>query len=242
MKQLSRKYEVIEANTHHICQEKLLSMTFQGTGFEKESLTAFINRFQLGLQILTIVKGITYKIDNTIKSYPNRITQDANSGDLKDEEVGNIILPNGSNVQVYITESQRKEWYLKALKRNPLGIFKDLISYLDHDPIKPLKEVIAATYLRYTKHITEGVTDLKEQANKIVQKFQPKSQATFGVIQKRKMDTSPQSSQPNKSIKYNCRKCGDNNSHSSETCRVIGNLSTIHRNQLGRRATISLFQ
>jgi hypothetical protein len=87
MKQLSRKYEVIEANTHHICQEKLLSMTIQGTGFERESLTAFINRFQLGLRILTIVKGITNKIDNTIKSYPNRITQDANSGDLKDEEV-----------------------------------------------------------------------------------------------------------------------------------------------------------
>ena len=38
------------------------------------------------------------------------------------------------------------------------------------------------------------------------------------------MDTSPQSSQPNKATKYNCRKCGDNNSHSSETCRVIGKL------------------
>jgi len=215
---------VIKANIHHICQEKLLSMTFQGTGFEKESLTAFINRFQLGLRILTIVEGITYKIDNTIKSYPNRITQDANSGDLKDEEVGSIILPDGSNVQVYITESQRKEWYLKALKRNPLGIFRELISYLDHDPNKPLKEVIASTQLRYTKYLSEGVTELKEQANKIIQKVPPKSQVTYGVIPKRKIETSPQSNQPNKSTKFNCRKCGVNNTHSSETCKVIGKL------------------
>jgi len=44
------------------------------------------------------------------------------------------------------------------------------------------------------------------------------------MIQKRKIETSSQSSQPNKSTKYHCRKCGDNNSHSSETCRVIGKL------------------
>jgi len=199
-------------------------MTFQGAGFEKESLTAFINRFQLGLRILTIVKGITYKVDNTIKSYPERITQDANSGDLKDDEVRSIILPDGSNVQLHITESQRKEWYLKALKRNPLSIFKELISFLDHDPSKSLKEVIAATQLRYTKYLAEGISELKEQANKITQKIPPKSQGTYGVIPKRKIESSPQSNQPNKSTKYLCRKCGENNSHSSETCRVIGRL------------------
>jgi len=224
MKHLSNKYEVIEANTHHICQEKMLSMTFQGIGFEKESLTAFINRFQLGLRILTIVKGITYKIDNTIKSYPERITQDANSGDLKDDEVRSIILPDGSNVQVHITESQRKEWYLKALKRNPLGIFRELISYLDHDSTRSLKEVIASTQLRYTKYISEGVTELKEQANKVIQKVPPKSQVTYGVIPKRKIETSPQSNQPHKSTKLTCRRCGVNNTHSSETCKVIGKL------------------
>jgi len=159
------------------------------------------------------VKGITYTLDNTIKSYPERITQDANSGDLKDEEVRSIILPDGSNVQVHITESQRKEWYLKYLML-PNCCY----------PSKPLKEVIAATQLRNTKYLTEGIAELKEQANKVIQKFPPKSQETYGVIPKRKIETSPQSNQPNKSTKFHCRKCGVNNTHSSETCKVIGKL------------------
>jgi hypothetical protein len=232
MKHLSAKWEVDQANIVHHCQNKVVSMVFQGEGHENESIITFNNRFQLALRILTIVTGL--KSDNIVNSnkaisYPDRLTQDANSGDKSDEEIKNTLLPNGNPVRLIITENQRREWYINALKANPLNIFKSLISLLETES-RPFRDTMTMVQARYTKYLDDKTKQLSEE-NKVlkIQKLVPKGNlpnvTKININKKRSIDNiTPNTPKVIKEAKLYCKICDFNSTHITNDCKKLSKL------------------
>jgi hypothetical protein len=184
------------------------------------------------LRILTIVTGLksdSIVNSNKVISYPDRLTQDANSGDKSDEEIKSTLLPNGNPVILIITENQRREWYINALKANPLNIFKSLISLLETEP-RPFRDTMTMVQARYTKYLDEKTKKLSEE-NKIlkIQKLVPKGNSPnvtkLNTNKKRSIDNiTPSTPKVTKEAKLYCKICDFNSTHITNDCKKLSKL------------------
>ena len=114
--ELRANNEVSTNDTQVEWANKVLTLVFQGEGHDNESLMAFNTRFQKHLRILCIIRSIrTKEKSRKIISYADRITQDANSWTMSSNKISKLKNSDGVAVVEYLSETDRKNWYLEAM-------------------------------------------------------------------------------------------------------------------------------
>ena len=144
---------------------KVLALTFQEEGYEKESLMAFNTRFQKHLRILCIIKSIkTKEKSRKIISYADRLTQEANSWTLSSAKISKLKNSSGSDMVEYLSETDRKKWYLDAMRRNEQNIFSDVVG-LQAILNNSFEEIVTQIYDSYQRHISSKIKDITDGRN-----------------------------------------------------------------------------
>jgi len=196
---------------------------------------AFNTRFQKHLRILCIIKSIrTKEKGRKIISYADRLTQEANSWTLSSAKIAKLKNSANSEMVEYLSETDRKNWYLDAMRRNDQNIFGDVVN-LQAILNNSFEEIVTQIYDSYQRHISnkiKNITDGQNQARaaKLLTKNAENRNKPYPFDKKRKLDepmakihTNPNYKIPKKVIgnKYHCTMHGDNDQHNTDHCHIV---------------------
>jgi hypothetical protein len=214
--------EVSTNDTQVEWANKILSLTFQEEGHESESLMAFNTRFQKHLRILCIIRSIrTKEKSRKIIFYADRPTQEANSWTMSNEKITNKRNSAGDVMVEYLTETDRTNWYLDAMRRNEQNIFSDVVG-LQAILNNSFVDIVTQVYDSYQRHISTKIKDIKDSQNlakaaKLLTKNIENRNKRYPFDKKRKLD------EPMKvnGSKYHCTMHGDNDQHDTDHCHIV---------------------
>ena len=166
--------------------------------------------------------------------YADRPTQEANSWTMSNEKITNKKNSAGDVMVEYLTETDRKNWYLDAMRRNEQNIFSDVVG-LQAILNNSFVDIVTQVYDSYQRHISTKIKDIKDSQNlakaaKLLTKNIENRNKPYPFDKKRKLDepmakihTNPNYKIPKKvnSSKYHCTMHGDNDQHDTDHCHIV---------------------